>query len=90
MSTTVRLSAPRTVSRRTTILAAASGIVAAGSIAITLAVGSGSSDTSARPSSAPATAVPDRATLYQRGAGSEASDRTTAGERAAERSHHFR
>jgi hypothetical protein len=90
MSSSVRPFAPRTASRQTRILAAASGVVAAASITVTLAVGSGGSEGSSRPSTAPATAIPDRATLYQREA--EVSDvrGTTAGERAAERFHHFR
>jgi hypothetical protein len=90
MSTTVRLSARRTVSRRTRILAAASGVVAAASITVTLAIGSGGSEGPSGPSAAPATAVPDRATLYQRGAETSDPRGATAGERAAERFHHFR
>jgi hypothetical protein len=90
MSTTVSLSAPRALSRRTRILAAASGVVAAASIAVTLAVGSGGSQMPTRPSAAPGTAVPDPATLYQRGAEISGSRGATAGERAAERFHHFR
>ena len=83
MSTTVSLSAPRALSRRTRILAAASAVVAAASIAVTLAVGSGGSEAPTRPSAAPAT-------LYQRGAEMSEPRGATAGERAAERFHHFR
>jgi hypothetical protein len=90
MSTTVSLSAPRALSRRTRIVAAASGVVAAASIAITLAVGSGGNETPTRPSAVPATAVPNPATLYQRGAETSGPRGATAGERAAERFHHFR
>jgi len=65
MSTTLTVSAPGT-SRRIQVLAAAGGLVAAASIAVAIAVSGGGSDsTSAAPSAAPATAQPNRATLYR-------------------------
>jgi hypothetical protein len=80
--------------RRTRILAAASGLVAAGSIAVTLAVaGGGSTDTDAgaypSPTGPSVHAHPDRATLYQRSVETPQPG-SVNGERAAERFHHFR
>jgi hypothetical protein len=91
MSTTVGISAPQTQSsRRVPLLAAASALVAAASISITLALAGGSSDTISQPSAAPATAKPDRATLYQHGVGAPQPDGAISGQSAAERFHHFR
>jgi hypothetical protein len=86
---------PRRSSRRTQILAAAGGLVAAGSIAVTLAVAGGGStgtDTGAYPTpTGPSVhAHPDRATLYQRSVESPQPAGQIDGERAAERFHHFR
>jgi hypothetical protein len=91
MSTALRLSIPDSAkSRRTAVLSVVSALVAAASVAVTLAVAGGGSDATSRPSAAPATATPDRATLYQRGA--EVPQRSGAidGARSAERFHHFR
>jgi hypothetical protein len=92
MSTTVSMSAPRTKSpRRIPVLAAASALVAAASISVTLAVTNGGSDAASPPaSSGAATAAPDRATLYRHGAGIPESGGVIDGQRAAERFHHFR
>jgi hypothetical protein len=81
-------------SRRIPILAAASGLVAAGAIAVTLAVGGGSdADTGAAANYPPETAVhahPDRATFYQRSAEAQQPAPSIDRSRSAERFHHFR
>jgi hypothetical protein len=87
MSTTVSL--PRSVSRRTQILASASALVAAASVAVTLAVAGGDGDTAAQPSAAPATAQPNLATLYRNESAMPQPVGPDAGS-AAERFHHFR
>jgi hypothetical protein len=87
MSTALRISTPRS-SRRIPFLAAASGLVAAASITVTLAVAGGGSDTASSPSAAPTTATPDRATLYQRGVEASQPSGAIDGRRAAERFHH--
>jgi hypothetical protein len=90
MSTTVSVNALRTQrSRRIQILAAASAVVAAASITVTLAVAGGGSEASSQaPSAAPATAQPDRATLYRsEAAGSQPAGRID-GRRAAWLFHH--
>lgn len=83
---------PRRSSRRTPILAAAGGLVAAGSIAVTLAVAGGGTDAGAYPDpTGPSVhAHPDRATLYQRSVETPQPAGSINGERAAERFHHFR
>jgi hypothetical protein len=91
MSTTVGISSPRAQSsRRIQVVAAASALVAAASISITLALAGGSSDSASQPSAAPPTAKPDRATVYQRGVEAAQPDGTISGQRAAERFHHLR
>ena len=91
MSTALPVSAPRTTtSRRIPVLAAASALVAAASISVTLAVTNGGSDTASV--SAPAgaaSAAPDRATQY-RNAAELPTPNSPAGGQAAERFHHFR
>lgn len=79
----------RRSSRRIPLLAAASGLVAAASITVTLAL-AGGGDSASRPSAAPETATPDRATLYQRGAEAPQPAPSIDGQRQAERFHHFR
>jgi hypothetical protein len=65
MSAPVPLSAPTVRLSRTGLLAAASVILATGSVAVTLAVSSGgSADEPAAPSGTPATAQPDAAKSY--------------------------
>jgi hypothetical protein len=89
MSTTASLPR-RTVSRRTQILASASALVAAASVAVTLAVVGGDGGTnSSQPSAAPATAQPNSATLY-RNESAMPQPASPAGVSAAERFHHFR
>jgi hypothetical protein len=90
MSTALRISTSRSgTSRRVPLLASASGLIAAASIAVTLIV-AGGGDSASRPSAAPASATPDRATLYQRGAEVQRPGSSIAGQRSAERFHHFR
>ena len=91
MSTTLNLSAAGSrTSRRMPVLAAASALVAAASIGVTLAVTNSGSDTASRPASAGATtAEPDRATLYRHGA-EVPNGGAIDGQSAAERFHHFR
>ncbi len=89
MSTTLNVSAARTTtSRRIPILAGASALVAAASIAVTLAVSNGSDTVSRTPAAPPATAQPDRATLYQHGVAGSGPSAKIDGPRAAERFHH--
>lgn len=91
MSTALRISTSRSgTSRRVPLLASASGLIAAASIAVTLAVAGGGGETASRPSAAPESATPDRATLYQRGAEVQRPGSSIAGQRSAERFHHFR
>ena len=89
MSTT--LSIPRT-SRRNQILASASALVAAASVAVTLAVaGGGDGQPSvAQPSARPATAQPDAAKLYRNQSEIQSGPERQAGVSAADRFHHFR
>lgn len=90
MSTALRISTSRSgTSRRVPLLASASGLIAAASIAVTLIV-AGGGDSASRPSAAPENATPDRATLYQRGAEVQRPGSSIAGQRSAERFHHFR
>jgi hypothetical protein len=90
MSTALSVPARSTSSRRTAILAVASGVVAAASITLTLAVGSGGRDVISPPSQSPGSATPDRATLYRHGAELPQPSGAIDGKRAAERFHHFR
>lgn len=90
MSTALRIPAPQSrTSRRIPVLGALSAAVATASIALTLAV-TGGGDTTSQPSGEPATATPDRATLYQRGVEAPQPRAPIDGNRAAERFHHFR
>ena len=81
-------------SRRVPILAAASGVVAAGAIAVTLAVGGGSDTDAGAPALNPGETVvhahPDRATLYQRSVEPQQAAPSSDRSRSAERFHHFR
>jgi hypothetical protein len=90
MSTTASLPR-RTVSRRNQILASASALVAAASVAVTLAVAGGDGGTTAsQPSAAqPATAQPNPATLY-RNESATPQPVSPDGRSAADRFHHFR
>jgi len=89
VSTALSLDAPRTTtSRRIPILAGATALVAAASISVTLAVTGGSDTSSRTPAAAPATAQPDRATLYRHEASGSRPSATIDGQRAAERFHH--
>ena len=91
MSTTATISAPRKqISGRTKVIAVASGLVAAASVSLTLAAGIGGSESSSAPVGSPATASPDPATLYRHSAELPAPGGAAAGQRAAERFHHFR
>jgi hypothetical protein len=91
MSTALRISTSSSVtSHRVPLLASASGLIAAASIAVTLAVAGGGGDSASRPSAAPAKATPDRATLYRYGVKSTRPFGAIDGERSAERFHHFR
>jgi len=90
MSTTATISAPRKqIAGRTKVLAVATGLVAAASITVTLAVGIGGSESTSAPLASPATASPDRATVYRHNAEPSAPS-GVAGQRSAERFHHFR
>jgi hypothetical protein len=87
MSTTVSIP----TSRRTPLLAAAGALVATASVTLALALGGGGGDTAtSSPSVAPATASPDRATLYRSDAALGRVPAEGSGPRAAERFHHFR
>jgi hypothetical protein len=72
------------------VLVAASGLVAAASVVVTLAASGTGSDSPTSQSAAPSTATPDRATLYQRGAELRRPAPLIDRNRAAERFHHFR
>ena len=89
MSTTVSLPSPRSSSRRTQILASASALVAAASVAVTLAV-AGSDGASSRSTRAPATAKPNAVTQYRNNVAAERGSSQLSGGSAAERFHHFR
>jgi hypothetical protein len=91
MSTTLRLPSRSRTSRRAQVLAGASALVAAASVAVALAFAGGGGDAATgQPSAAPATATPDRATLYRNEAtlGGQAAE--IEGLSPAERYHHFR
>jgi hypothetical protein len=90
MSTTLGLS-HRTSSRRTQILASASALVAAASVAVTLAVSGGDGQSSIdQPSAQPAIAQPDAARLYRNASALPSGPERQAGVSAADRFHHFR
>jgi hypothetical protein len=87
MSTSISLPAGVRGSRLTLILAAASALVAAAAIMVTLAMTTGGSDARMRPASPQSlAAAPDRATLYHHSieVGGQSLPST------AERFHHFR
>jgi hypothetical protein len=87
MSTTVSIP----TSRRTPLLAAAGALVATASVTLALVLGGGGGDTAtSSPSVAPATASPDRATLYRSDAALRRVPAEGSGPSAAERFHHFR
>jgi hypothetical protein len=91
MSTTVSLPSRSSLSsRRTQLLASAGALVAAASVAVTLAVAGGGDGQSAgvQPAAQPATAQPNPATLYRNE--SAIPQAVTPGGSAAERFHHFR
>jgi len=92
MSTTVSLPSRSSLSsRRTQLLASASALVAAASVAVTLAVAGGGDGqpAGAQPGANPATAQPNPATLY-RNESAIPAPASPAGGDAAERFHHFR
>ena len=90
MSTTLRLPARRTVSHGTAIVAVVSGLVAAAAVALALALSLGNQEVASSPLGTPATATPDRATLYRNDAVLAHRAREVRGLSAAERYHHFR
>jgi hypothetical protein len=90
MSTTLSLPR-RPVSHRTQLLASASALVAAASVAVTLAVTGGSGDAAvSQPSGAPATAQPNAVTQYRNDAALGSNAQQDGGPSAADRFHHFR
>ena len=91
MSTTVSLRSRSSLSsRRTQLLASASALVAAASVAVTLAVAGGDGGTTAaQPSAGPGAAQPNPATQYRNEAAMP-QPVNPAGGSAAERFHHFR
>jgi hypothetical protein len=91
MSTTVSLPR-RSTSRRTQILASAGALVAAASVAITLAVGGGGDGQTgvSQPAAKPATAQPNPATQYRNESARQSGPGRHAGVSAADRFHHFR
>jgi len=90
MSTTLRLPTRSRTPRRTQLLASLSAFVAAASVAVVLALSGGGGDaTGSGALAAPATATPDRATLYRNGAALGRPEQS-GGPSAAERFHHFR
>ena len=90
MNTALRIAPQIARSPRAPVLAAASGLVAAASIVLTLALSGGGGDSVTEPSAAPSTASPDRATLYRHGAETPKPSSPIDGKRSAERFHHFR
>jgi hypothetical protein len=93
MSTTAPLSTTKLPTGRVRLLAAAGAAVAAGSVALTLAVATGGGTDAAPVSTGePATAQPDRAKLYHRSLGPQQPSQfgSESARRAAERFHHFR
>jgi hypothetical protein len=91
MSTTLSIPARTAPSRRTRLLASTTVLVAAASVAVTLAIAGGAGDAAAPAQSAsPATATPDRATLYRSESAAPAESGPVVGGTAAERFHHLR
>jgi hypothetical protein len=90
MNTALRIAPHGTRSPRPSLLATASGLVAAASIVVTLALSGGGGDSVTEPSAASPTASPDRATLYRHGAEMSTASLPIDGKRSAERFHHFR
>ena len=68
----------------------ASALVAAGSVAVTLAVAGGGDVAAPQPSAAPATAQPNAATQYRNDAALESGSEQGGTPSAADRFHHFR
>ena len=90
MNTALRIAPQVARSPRASVLATASGLVAAASIVVTLALSGGGGDSVTERSATPSTATTDRATLYRHGAEMPQSSLPTDGKRSAERFHHFR
>ena len=90
MNTALRIAPQVSRSPRAPVLATASGLVAAASIVVTLALSGGGGDSVTKSSAAPSTARPDRATLYRHGAEMPKSSSPIDGKHSAERFHHFR
>ena len=95
MSTTVPFSTSKLPAGRTRLLAVASAALAAGSVAVTLAVSVAGGGPDAAPVSIgePAKAQPDRAKLYYHralGPQQPIESGSERARRAAERFHHFR
>ena len=90
MSTALRISPSKSLgTRRVPVLAAASALVAAAAVTVTLAVAPGGSDTSSPAlSGTPAVAHPDRATLYRYGLDASGPSNSIDSTRAPERFHH--
>jgi hypothetical protein len=91
MSTTVSLPRRSRTSHRTQILAWATALVAAASVAVTLAVAGDDGGTAAsQPSARSSSAIPDRATQYRNETALPSEPARQAGGIAADRFHHFR
>ena len=90
MSTALHISPSKSHgTRRVRVLAAASALVAAASVTVTLAVATGGSDRSSPAvSGTPAVAQPDRAKLYRFGLDATRPSDPVDSTRAAERFHH--
>jgi hypothetical protein len=94
MSAPIPMSAPDIPVSRTGLLAAASAVIAAGSVAVTIAVttSGATNDGPAQRFAQPATAQPDAAKLYHHSSPRQQGESigVERGQRAAERFHHFR
>ena len=90
MNTALRIAPQVARSPRASVLATASGLVAAASIVVALALSGGGGDSVTERSAASPTASPDRATLYRHAAKMPTSSSPIDGKRSAERFHHFR
>jgi hypothetical protein len=91
MSTTLSLPRRSRTSHRAQILAGATALVAAASVAVTLAVAGGDGGTAvSQPSAQPSSAIPDRATQYRNETALPSGAARQAGVGAADRFHHFR
>ena len=91
MSTTVSLPRRSITSRRNQVLASAGALVAAGAVAVTLAVaGGGGQPAASQPSAKPATARPNPATQYRNESALPSGPGRQAGVSSADRFHHFR